>query len=569
MNDSNNTNQLIDSVENIIKRHSIFLKCQYIYFDRFIIPKDTAENVKKSHKLTNLEDVYFTSDVHGYGKESFLLTSKGISLTSSGSKYFIEWQLIDNAENVGGLQINFDKENKRYFHTTLWDSVFDSGDYKNNKDIKYALVSLINELIILYKSSNSQDVDMFLRKARCFHLNCFHGWDLSYLKDKSEFLLKKEDYESVLKLSERLWEYYESYNDKAEIRDIYIKMKYIEGQACEKLHNNIKAYKSYINSYETMSDQYINDNDKTIYKDELKNRIYKVSKEVNENLFDYSVEERKVIAVTKDLPLTSTDTCIVTQGSNFKDISFLPFFEKNKDSVYVLHPLRDNVYIDINYYDNLIIEEKQKELLKLIECLGAKKVKLEERVTNKHRTKQHTKNEVGVEAKYGPSKVSGSGSEEEKIDITKNTDKIFHNYQEFPPGAKPYIPDGLIWYDYEPRWEDIAKRRLNGGIKKDKREIILKASDYFSRQEKSKLKAELSLGVFKAKGFFSSEEENSIDTDVISIFNIDIIYYPEEMLGHTIAKSVITEYSEVENKPKQKNIFARFIDFIKSLFHNN
>lgn len=560
------------TVNDIIYYYKSLIKGNCIYFPAYCsVPEKVINNTLRAHHILNLNDIYFISDVHKWGKESFLLTYKGISITTEyhNDPVFIDWGLIQAFQFDGNnnLQIIYDKEfsdhSSKYPISVLFD--------KNDALQKYLLENLYNflkELLFVNNIIESDDIKGIFKIASIH--KSYAIFDFGYIIKKSTSLLQKSEFNKVIEISKMFYEsidkvakMVEGYN---EIKNDAIRhMKFIEAQAQEKIDNYLKAYNCYLQFYNSMPEKYSDFNGNEMTKYDIKNIIYNISRKTNENVLNYDYEDRKMIVTTKELPLVPTETCLITLDTNFKDIEFIPYFEKGNNTIYIAHPLKNNVYINKNDYDNHIIQEKQQELLNLIQCLGAKKVDIIQKESTLNRSKEHTKTEAGVDVKRGPIEVGGGGLIEKKTDTEINADKNFKWHRDFKPIAKPYIPNNLIWYKQEPRWQDIAERRMNGGIINDGREIVLKASDYFSSQDKFKLNADLKIVTTRIKGFYSSEKDTLDESEIMRYLKVNIEYYSEEELPNNILKHSQTEQLKNPENPRKDNFVKRIIDFIKKL----
>lgn len=137
--------------------------------------------------------------------------------------------------------------------------------------------------------------------------------------------------------------------------------------------------------------------------------------------------------------------------------------------VYKRHPLADlpsagkeNVYIPQDKYDEILMAERESELIKLLVHLGATKISI---TKNKEANRSATSS--GTVSAGGPAGSVGiEASAVEKL-ANINSDK-----REFLLSGKHWKPDDTVdrtsfaWLNYEPSWEALVVAREVGGCTK-------------------------------------------------------------------------------------------------------
>lgn len=151
--------------------------------------------------------------------------------------------------------------------------------------------------------------------------------------------------------------------------------------------------------------------------------------------------------------------------------------------VYKRHPLADlpsagkeNVYIPQDKYDEILMAEKESELIKLLVHLGATKITI---TKNKEASRSATSSGT---VSAGAS-VGSVGIEASAVDKLAN---INSDKREFLLSGKHWKPDDTVdrtsfaWLNYEPSWEALVVAREVGGCIKaaiDIRENTTSSSD--------------------------------------------------------------------------------------------
>lgn len=180
---------------------------------------------------------------------------------------------------------------------------------------------------------------------------------------------------------------------------------------------------------------------------------------------------------------------------------------------YLLHPLSDlpgsgkeNVYIPHEVYDDLLLAERESELLKLLVDLGATKVS----ITKKQSTQVISKLNAAV---GGGSKLMGEA--EAKVNTKSEDDASSFDSRTFELAGKVWrrgdalAREKFAWVSYEPSWEALISAREIGGCLKAAIEIKDDASFASDRELVANLKTKAISGKASVKASRDLSEERS------------------------------------------------------------
>jgi len=133
---------------------------------------------------------------------------------------------------------------------------------------------------------------------------------------------------------------------------------------------------------------------------------------------------------------------------------------------YVQHPFRKNVYYEVNSYHDSLRERKQNELLRILESLGAYSARVE--VRHEQQEQRDTESEINVSGSGSYGAVSGSSSTKQNVGRQSSTSSSQSAAVDwsFNPPEKPCIPDDLVFYPTEEKWQQLAASVLRGGLKR-------------------------------------------------------------------------------------------------------
>ncbi|MBQ0164059.1 MAG: hypothetical protein KBS75_02530 [Bacteroidales bacterium] len=260
-----------------------------------------------------------------------------------------------------------------------------------------------------------------------------------YLSDDS----KKSEYDSFL----------EEYNSGIDLCD--------EGKYAEARDRFIKAMLS--------EDEEIHDAAIKSYKGST-DQWYEQMKENDSRFTNYSFENRQFILIVRDIQHIAG--CVDSNGViNWaftmedypKDIRFSSG-RPEPNTVYVAHPIIDDLYIPFSKYEETLFNEKIDELCRLSQALGATELTIS---SVKGRSIEEIVNSefgVGIFGNY--QEYSGSGDYRQKDSCQSSTSakKAHERVQRFAPQYYPYCPEDLVWLDEDNSWRTMVKQRLEGNI---------------------------------------------------------------------------------------------------------
>ena len=176
---------------------------------------------------------------------------------------------------------------------------------------------------------------------------------------------------------------------------------------------------------------------------------------------------------------------------------------------YALHPLANynknynDLYIPIDSFNEILYEERESELIKLLVALGATKITITTRENFNHQFNLHLSTEA--ETTIGGNK---QGKIEGQYDRSQMEDNKKERVYELSGKKVKHNDDinslKLTWLDHEPTWKSLVDARLVGACRKA--ELELKEKTSFS----SKNGASLSLGsaLFNASSELSQHKLN-------------------------------------------------------------
>ena len=227
---------------------------------------------------------------------------------------------------------------------------------------------------------------------------------------------------------------------------------------------------------------------------------------------------------------------------------------------YIQHPFRKNRYFEVNSFHNAIREQKQNELLRILESLGAYSAHVQVRHEEQEQRKSKKGSRRSASGSYGV--VSGSGSVNADMDrqsLSSMSQSALKDWT-FNPPEDPCLPDDLVFYPTEETWQQLAKSVLRGGLKRAVVDLEYKSEYGITENYLSDIAA-------SAKSLVPSFEMNlnsSFSTDLHKLtttqWHYEVVFENEsgERAGGKAktTKSQITPYTN-SDVSKAESLFAK------------
>ena len=176
---------------------------------------------------------------------------------------------------------------------------------------------------------------------------------------------------------------------------------------------------------------------------------------------------------------------------------------------YRLHPLahltdlgKEGVYIPQNDYDEILLEEREAELLRLLVELGATKISISECTNRRSQTNKSAS--INAEAKIGI---------EASTDYDKSSTRLGHDSdsRDFELAGRPWNKDTKIdrakfaWVSFEPSWEALVIAREVGQC--TKAAIEIKEETFFASEKRTSAELKSKIASASGTGNISKERE--------------------------------------------------------------
>lgn len=205
----------------------------------------------------------------------------------------------------------------------------------------------------------------------------------------------------------------------------------------------------------------------------------------------YKYEERKFIMPINDYNIAG---CIVDgidtfRISNIPSCIKFPMGHPVANELYIGHPYNPELYVPYENSEDIFFVDKIHELCYLLECLGAEEISITS-------IKGKNVSELGDydSSMNGSADVilfsaNGEVSRSRNIERTSSSNVQRTISQKFDPMKKPYVPEGLIWYPEQAKWQRLVNSRLNGNLLEYNEFVSTADTKFVSNTERNNIKA--------------------------------------------------------------------------------
>ena len=258
-----------------------------------------------------------------------------------------------------------------------------------------------------------------------------------------------------------------------------------------------------------------------------------IDKKYSEHFAELDFNQRKLLLPVSKINSLDSKQIAVMRMDLLGALQF-PIGHPIADQLYVAHPYISGRYIPFEDYDLTFLEDRLREFCWLAQCLGATEVTIESEKDKSFDNKVNTNSSHSGKASHIKVSVEGSyekNREDSRFEQLRN--KLSLN-QKFSPSQKPFVPDGLVWYEHEASWKRLATQRLQGGLlehvermaSNNHESAMVKASDLVS------LKAEF-MKLTQIEGQYKKEVESSFKKKENISLQIHVTFAPINQLNGT------------------------------------
>jgi len=502
-----------------------------------IATEEQKEEAKKNFLIKEVNSIlYFREEYKGY---NFAITDLGIyyELDNRGVLF----------ETLFDRYYKEKKEDVFHLYGTLYISWYEiesiNNKYINIKGINY------NVFTFLVKGNKKYNIYLTLDSERLGAI--FRFILIERVRIKIEQSLSKNN----IKEAEMFLKYFEVNREEA-IKNEEL-MRYIDY-----ISLSIKVYEKSNNFYKVAQ---IYEELEEFKKGDLEafSKYNKEKEESYRKYIDYfkklPLRERNIITISDTEKLFRSDHITLLNINQLPAINF-PMSRPKVNQTYIAHPYKTDSYLPIESYDYELLYDRMDEFCYILRCLGATSITIE---TIKKENKEDIK-KLNVAVNVGGSKELVEDEDNKKGNIggeigvrykrAANTSLSkyigLERVQTFNPKRRPYIPNNLIWFPHELRWQHLAQQRLEGGILTYIESVSSSDNQLLKEEEMVDVNAELKMLLLSIKAGVQYEKNIELQQNEEFSFSIKIEFKPmEEFPEETEIIDIMAE--EVTQTPIQ------------------
>ncbi len=240
--------------------------------------------------------------------------------------------------------------------------------------------------------------------------------------------------------------------------------------------------------------------------------------------FDY--KDRKAIYVAPNYTdLSQKHVDVFTRYRLPKEIvQNLPVGHPIENQVYVGHPYLPGLYLPIETYQFAFVEDRVREFCEIAQALGATEITVEALNTSHMSKNGSYRRNVSGGGSYEDNSANGTYENDQDYSSVEEKYQALNFHQEYYPRERPHLPEKMVWYQHEPRWQRLYNQRLKGILTHEER-IETRSSQVVSGNELTDIKTEVK-SLFEMNGEWTETMEEKFTQEENAILSIKVKFAP-------------------------------------------
>lgn len=269
----------------------------------------------------------------------------------------------------------------------------------------------------------------------------------------------------------------------------------------------------------------------------------------------YKYEERKFIMPINDYSIAgcNVDGIDTFRISNIPSCIKFPMGHPVANELYIGHPYNPELYVPYENSEDIFFVDKIHELCYLLECLGAEEISITSIKGKNVSELGDYDSSMNVAADVKLFSANGEVSRSRNNERTSSSNVQRTLSQKFDPMKKPYVPEGLIWYQEQAKWQRLVNSRLNGNLLEYNEFVSTADTKFVSNTERNNIKASAEYLWTKLDGSaeINSKEQFKESTETqwkVEVKFRSIKLFADDVTSATSSKQQTTGYSASEQE---------------------
>lgn len=260
--------------------------------------------------------------------------------------------------------------------------------------------------------------------------------------------------------------------------------------------------------------------------DEYKDAFEKCTNNYVAHFLDIPVTERKFVVFSDEFDVFS-DNFYVLPLNMVRQSGILIDGEPQENELYICHPYKPNKYFLARDYAISLFRDKVLEFKNIMVSLGAKSLSFSDIQETESNVRAQSAHNVNINGS-----IIGKGSVNSSGDHTVTEEQQRKLYNEIAEDGEyclvsyPSLPNELVWYPHDEKWQSEVKHRLEGRTIRANYTISLNSNESISKSKQAKIKADLDALIGSASGEYSFNEEVFQSLNLLHTWKCSVEFYP-------------------------------------------
>ncbi len=270
---------------------------------------------------------------------------------------------------------------------------------------------------------------------------------------------------------------------------------------------------------------------------------------------EYQYKDRKFLMPIKDNQIAGCNISGIDtfRLSNIPSCIKFPMGHPIPNELYIGHPFKPELYVPYEDSEDIFFVDKIHELCYLLECLGAEEIAI---TAIKGRNVSEMGNfDIKMAANADIRLTSLSGDLKDSGNFEKNQSSNIQRTlrQRFDPMKKPFLPEGLIWYPEQTKWQRLVNSRLNGNLLEYNEFVSTTDTKFVSEAEKSSIKASAEYLWNNIDGNVETNSNSQFKEAIETQWKVEVKFRSIKDFENVNSFSI---HADVSNKPTKEQILS-------------
>ena len=280
----------------------------------------------------------------------------------------------------------------------------------------------------------------------------------------------------------------------------------------------------------------------------------------------YRYKDRKFIMPIRDNEIGGcvANGISVFRMSNIPSCMKFPLGHPVVNQLYIGHPFNSSLYVPYEDSEELFFIDKVHELRYLLESLGAEEIS----ITSVKGKEVSELNDESLRI-FGGAEIKRFSAEAGYNTQSKGQyDTSSHNQRtvtvKLDPMQKPFLPDGLIWYNEMPQWQRLVQSRLRGNLLEYSEFVSTAETKFTSSSEMTDIKASAKFLWAKAHAEVNECFEKQFKESTETQWKVDVKFRSmkdfEDQMSDTIKNEKVEPVNQI-GWSKEEQDYAEEVKF--------